>query len=209
MKSMLTVLLISVFVSATTAQDYSNEDSLKHPHTALVFSFDGLDMEAFNGGVGARWWISDRFVLIGSMGLRYYDAESDREITNSTGEAQQWNFNFSIGMEWHLLPSNRVSPYIGLSIGPGLEDRHSFSVEGVINRQFERDEYALSFGANVILGVEYFLVEQVSLAAQYRNGITYDFWRYEESSFGERGKTENKSITGHIGKTSLLLSIYL
>ena len=93
---------------------------------------------------------------------------------------KQANFFFSLGAEKHFAGTRRLDPYVGLELVLGIVGRENINTVETfrdttgVARLNTVEEYAggTSFGANIILGTNYFVAERLSLGAEFMYGFT-------------------------------------
>ncbi len=174
----LAVCLLLLLTYPMRAQEITAKT--KHQDAALLFQFNGFGNLAA-GGLGAVETPSDASgastITINGVGGKYYTAENvavraaftfvrETAAQAQSGSIAEFNENTtSIGIEGGLevhLHNKRLSPYFGGLIGYS---------RGTFTRAQGGNEVSASrsgFGIAGILGAEFFLFEQVSLAAEYR-----------------------------------------
>ncbi len=152
----------------------------KHQDAALLFQFNGFGNLA-TGGLGAVETPSDASgsstITINGVGAKYYTADNvavrcaltfARETVSqaqSGGTAEFDETQSSIGVEGGVevhLHNKRLSPYFGGLFGYS---------HGTFTRKQGNNEASAKrsgIGIAAIIGAEFFLFEQVSLAAEYR-----------------------------------------
>lgn len=111
----------------------------------LVFVFNGLSelgVSPFNGGIGAKYYLADKFALRGSVGGYY--KKNDETSTNQ--------INLTGAALWEILKSKNTAGYFGGEIGytntKTEETVNQFSIAGIVGAEFEVFN-------NVALGAEY------------------------------------------------------
>jgi opacity protein-like surface antigen len=214
----LTVCLFFLFASRLPAQEITAKT--KHQDAALLFQFNGFGNLA-TGGLGAVETPRDASgastITINGVGGKYYTAENvavraaltfARETASqpqSGGVAEFSETLSSIGVEGGVevhLHNKRLSPYFGGQFGYswGAFTRKQGNSEASANRA--------GIGIAAILGAEFFLFEQVSLAAEYR--AVYQ--RTSASNTLSNGTTieaPTQTKVGFFSQGFLTLSLYL
>lgn len=221
--------LLSLFVlSSAVAQ--TEAPTLTTGSRALLFSFGGLanlNANAFDGGVGGKYYISNDWALRG--GIQF--ATANRTIPANPGPGQvgtdgsqsAWRFGISAALEYHLT-KNRVSPYVGGGMGFSLTRTESKNTVIGTGAQTTRKNSAggetiegatyvagSAIGVYGLAGVEFFLVNEVSLAAEYRLGLTITSRADEEVTSGNTTvttKVGGSTIFGVATGGALTLSVY-
>jgi len=179
----------------------------------LLFSFAGLDnlsANSFNGGIGGKYYLSSTTAF--RAGLQFMTAK--REIpanppagfAGQDGEISGSTFGLNGALEFHR-GSERVSPYLGFglglsttstenkerNIGPPSGQRvtkNDPQGENINGIQFLAGTQLDVFG---MLGAEFFIAKELSLAAEYRLGFSKLSGKDAEST---EGTTATKLKTG-------------
>ena len=197
---------------------------------AVLFSFDNFDIGTFerSSGIGAKYYVLDNlaararlsFVRAGAA----FPANPPSGQTGKDGEASAIFFGASTAVEWHL-GAERVSPYLGGRID--FSSTATLSKSAVIgsipqttilnNSKCENirgGTYCGGIGFNVsaLAGVEFFLLEDVSLGTEYRFGFTNVFGADEEVRVENATTTTTKqgssNFLGFSTGAGLTLAIY-
>lgn len=205
------------------------EPKFKSGSMALLFNFAGLEnlnANSFNGGIGGKYYLSPTMAVRG--GIQFVTASEDipNNSTNGRdGEVSGTTLGLSGALEIHG-GSGRISPYFGGGAAfsttstefksPTFTDNATQTVikndeaGEAINGSFFRGETRFDFFA--LLGVEFFILNEVSLAAEYHLSFSNSSGKDEEFS---QGTTTTKSETGStsgLGISTagfLTLSVYL
>jgi len=162
------ILCVLGLVLLSTAA-MGEEVTRKAGDTSLNFSFNGMNLSDYKYGIGGKRWLTADLAATASLDI--YRSGDDAKTTTSgietdTNYDHTW-YGLSIGMEKHLAAHHNLSPYWGgeltysnqrLSTGPTYTSTSSTSKQ---------------YGINALFGVEYALVENISLAAEYSYGYSY------------------------------------
>jgi len=171
--------------------------------TALSFSFNGFNLSSYYGGFGARFWTTDSNVFNVSIGGSY--SQKEYQATENLEEGLEKNsaITLGIGFESHYPISDNLSPYLSFRgsytmynryYRPGYDDYES------------KDKYN-SFGFDFGLGVEYWIVDRISLSGQHLFNLHID--NGERTVGGTENETQDLNGFGvGFGTTSIMLSIY-
>lgn len=180
---LLVFLLFSWQVKAQEVENMERRQTVtrKRGDKALSFYFNDFAIDEFYGGIGGRYWTSGNKVVFGSLDLGFSYSEQEDDFNNESGD-----ITFSLGLENHFYVNHNISPYWGLigSLGYSYDKQE---------HHYEKDYY---LSAGIILGVEYWVVKNISLAGQYHCLVI----------FGE--KEEIKYISMGTNPTSIILSMY-
>ncbi len=147
---------------------------------AILFSFSGLDnlnANAFNGGIGGKYFLTKNLAIRLGVELESNTVtiphNADSTETGKDGEDSDFTFGIVAAVEWHLT-DNRVSPYIGGGVGYSSSSGEYYpagtwpeSYTGPIVRRTTELSGAGIFAVFGLAGVEVFLTQEISLAAEY------------------------------------------
>lgn len=205
----------AILMSAATpafAQDLPS--SVANGSTAVLFSFSGLanlGANAFDGGIGAKWYWSDEWALRGGLQFttasQTLPANTPAGLSGADGSISALRIGVEAAAERHLTKS-RVSPFVGGGIGFAITRTESKNpVIGVPQTTVKNNvggetvngvhyDAGTSIGVFALGGVEFFVTKEVSLAAEYRLGFSSTGRADEERSTG------NTTITTHLGSAS-------
>ena len=223
LRSLLLVALILLIALPVEAQRRRHHERFAEKgDVALTFSIDGLVLRPFEGGVGARFWVSDKTALATSLGFGYTTGDSD---------ASTWSTQFSLAAERHFGSSRRVSPFValGASVGyseietenvyyppvPPCDPAGPCPVYEPFPYTFQREQ--VSIGVAGFLGAEVRLTEGLTLAAAHSLGIEYlraedntPVFFFEDCPTCDIAPVDNTAERLQIGTgtSSLILSIY-
>lgn len=217
--------LLSLVLFIPLASSLSQETGMQRAtygspgSSALLFSFSGLanlGANAFDGGIGMKWYRSSPWAY--RAGLQFAIASRDIPATpppggtGTDGSVSAWRLGVGGAAEYHL-GTGRVSPFIGGGVGfsytrtesknavtgGGAQTtiRNNINGETVSGQTFEGGMAISLYG---MAGVEYFVSDEVSLAAEYRLGVL------STSRFDDERTSGNTTITTKSG-SSLLFGI--
>ncbi len=214
----LTASLLLLPTYAMRAQEITAKT--KHQDAALLFQFNGFGNLA-TGGLGAVETPRDASgastITINGVGGKYYTAENvavraaltfARETASQAQSGAIAEFTetaTSIGIEGGVevhLHNKRLSPYFGGLIG--------YSSGSFVRKQGGSEVSASRKGLGVagILGAEFFLFEQVSLAAEYR-AVYQRTTASNTLSNGTRIDAPEQTKIGFFSQGFLTLGLYL
>ncbi len=185
-----TTLLCLVFLVTLPAFGQVSP-KLKRGSAALLFSFGGFSNLAagnFNGGIGAKYYMAPNMALRG--GIQFTSASSEIPANapagtqGTDGEQSATVVGVNGAVEMHFGKA-RVSPYIGAGLGFGTASTES---KDAVIAPATQTTTKNSFGGETIggtpffggttltvvaiVGTEFFLFDEVSLAAEYQAGFT-------------------------------------
>ncbi|MDP4173437.1 MAG: outer membrane beta-barrel protein [Bacteroidota bacterium] len=195
-----------IFSQDEIKPDFSNR------RTALIFTFSGLGNIGagdFQGGIGGKLFFSPNLAL--RAGLSFVSASESIPYQNGPGqEGKQSATGFGINgaIEYHLSPA-RVSPYIGGGLSLNTLSTESKNAVSAIQQQTTVKNNlggeniggtAYQAGTTVsvfaLVGAEFFLYKELSLAAEYRLGFSSTSQSDQEITTGSvTQKTTGGSLT--------------
>ncbi|MCK9425795.1 MAG: hypothetical protein M0Q21_07150 [Ignavibacteriaceae bacterium] len=191
---------ILVFCSSllSLAQENSN-----YRTNALSFSFNGLNLGSYNGGVGGRRWISKSTVINASIGGSIYERKYEKTATLDKGLEKTKSLYLGLGVENHLESSNDFSPFLSYRLEYGFNDRYYRGVYSTNENRDRTNSLNIDFG----LGIEYWILNRISLSGQHLFNARYETG--ERSTGGTPNEIQKiKGFQTGLGTTSIILSIY-
>lgn len=223
--------VIAVGLLHTLAFGQGVTPNLAKGTTALLFSFDGLsNLNAgdFDGGVGVKYYYKDGVAL--RLGLQFAKANRDLPanapagLQGTDGEQSATRLGLSAAAEWHR-GTGRANAYLGAGLGFATTSTERKSPvigttsQAVIknNETGETIPGAGTFvgGTNLnlfaLLGAEFFVFKEVSLAAEYRLGFAKLSRADEEVTSGNQTTTTKVGDSSGLGITNsgvLTLAFY-
>ena len=220
-KLMLVFTLLLFFSSLSFGQKKTTY--FENGSKAFLFEFSGLDnlsANSFNGGVGGKYYIKSNMAVRG--GLQFVNINQDFPFQGTggiDGEAQASQYGIFGAIEIHL-DTSRVNPYWGAGLGISFTSTESKTTEAdPIDQetiQNNRDGEFGYFGGtefNIfgMVGVEIFILKNLSLAAEYRLGFSTISRYDEEVTQGNVTVTTKQGSINQIGIESsgvLTLAVY-
>jgi opacity protein-like surface antigen len=196
------VLCILGLVLLSTAA-LGEEITRKAGDSALNFSFNGLNISDYKYGIGGKRWLTPDLAATASLDI-YQSKEVDKTTSPSwetdTNSNLTW-YGLSIGMEKHLTSHHNLSPYWG---GELTCSKQRY-ITGASFAGYSYSSTIKQYGINALFGVEYALMENVSLAAEYSYGYSY----YQRTMNDGYASTDDrfKRFGGGAGK--MMLQFYL
>jgi hypothetical protein len=196
---------------------------------ALLFSFAGLanlGANTYNGGIGAKYFLSSALAIRGSL---QFAMANQKILANpgvgqvgTDGSSSATRFGLSLGGEYHLVQA-RVSPYVGAALNFSSTSTESKTAGAVTppavftqttTKNALAGEQGYIAGTNIgvagLVGAEFFVTKEVSLAGEYQLGFNMTSRPDQEVIAGSiTTKTKTGSFTGlGFGTTALTLSVY-
>lgn len=121
------LVFVSVILLPFNALSQESSEYLKTK--ALSFSFNGLNLSGFNGGIGGKSWSSNETAWTLLLSANINSQKNDATSVLTEGSNSQTSAQIQIGIESHNFITNNFSPYIAGSIFFGLNiQRDKFSV---------------------------------------------------------------------------------
>jgi hypothetical protein len=150
---------------------------------AVLFSFSGLSAlgaGAYNGGIGAKYYLMDPLAIRASLafGTASQTVASSLESGGEDGENSGMLIGVSAGAEYHLT-FDRVSPFFGGEINFSTQSTKSVAPINTANGPKVTSTNTgpilgytpgNNFSISGIGGVEFFITNEISLAAEYQLG---------------------------------------
>lgn len=189
------VLGVLVLVLLSTAA-MGEEVTRKAGDTSLNFSFNGLNIADYKYGIGGKRWLTDELAATASLDIYQSDDKGSTTsgIPTDINSGMTW-YGVSLGMEKHLTSHHNLSPYLGGELA--YSNQRSIATLS----SFTNEHY----GINAIIGVEYAIIENISLSADY--GFGYSFDRRKTNSLGLGIEEKIQRLGGGAGR--LMLQFYL
>lgn len=220
-KSIIVITSLALLFSLSFSQE--EKPFIEKKSRALLFEFSGLDnlgANSFNGGIGGKYFLKSNMAI--RAGLQFMNISEDDPFQGNggiDGEAQATEFGISAALEVHLT-SKRVSPYYGGGLALAFTSTESKSAEAdpadqvtiKNNRNGEFGYYGgTEFTIYGLVGVEVFVLRNLSLAAEYRLGFSHISRKDEEATLGNTTVTTKLGSIRAIGIASagvLTLAVY-
>jgi opacity protein-like surface antigen len=205
----LCIIILPISLLAQTAEN----DSLKRKN-AVLFSFNGLNLNAFDNGIGWKRWLSDNIAINSKLEILISKEKKQSSDVLNGSENSKYNLELTFGLERHFHRANSLSPYIGGQLGIGYERIENkilpmtFSFMGPYYL-YDIETKSGSVSLQMVLGVEYYLKENISLSGQYGIGGHYGFGTEKTQSNTANGEQDISELQFGIRSSSLILSIYL
>ena len=152
-------------------------------NTGLIFNINDilLDIESYQGGLGVKHFVNDKFAYRGSLDFSYADSSNTLIL------------NLGNSIEYHPI-KGRVSPYLG-----GLLD------VGLIRYKTETDAdnwtlvTTIPISAGPIFGVEVYVLNFLSLFAEYSMTVSYTTTITQQSVAGTVTEDTDSDFGTEIG----------
>jgi hypothetical protein len=205
------IFIILIMISRVVAQGTRSDSIVVQNQKALLFSIDEFRLDSFHGGIGLKYWIPEGFAVLGKINYSSSNAERAKTEKLTGNNDRDIMYGALLGLEKHFSASKYISPYIGVSIGAGYENKNgkvnSANYIGDIYST-EQTTSTYSYTLNISFGAELFILECISLAGQYNFGAAYNSG--EEEYKTPYSRTTMDATELHIGISSgeLILAVY-
>jgi len=201
--------------SASMAQEGKSEMpfSLKGKK-ALSFSFNGFNLGEFYGGIGGKMWISNSVALFASVDMDYSSSTTKRSEQTNGNKSSSFSTGLTFGMNKKMGSNKRFLPYFGGSVGFSYSRSSSetnFAVADDYNNLYENGMLNINLGGT--LGVESFITDGISLAAQHTLGLGFGTGSVKTTlqrpnQLDQVDEQDQSSFNFGFGTSSLILSVY-
>lgn len=223
MRKSIIVPVALVFLLCFIGISSAEESGTSHKgDKGISFSVSGLSsvgIGLFEGGVGGKYWISEKLAIITSLGVsaqRITQTSSHPDYTDTKTTFSR--FSLFCGVEDHFFTKNKVSPYLGGGIRFSTSSSTKYSSIPIHNPPpYATKKEKIStgtFGIRGFCGIEYFFAEWVSLAGQYQIDYFYEKTTRKRILVGGSGVTQppkykQTRTTLGLGTSSLVATFYI
>jgi len=169
-----TALCLFFFLASLVYSEDTQVKDSKIEHVGFIFSADNilLDLDDYNGGVGVK-------LMLSGISLRFL---ADFGYSNSTKL-----ISADLGAAFEKsIRSGRISPYFGAGFQVGIEHETA-----EIDADNWVKDITIPFEASCFLGVELFLLEFLSVFAEYSVAVNVNGVVTTESIGGSRTTVSN------------------
>ncbi len=222
-------LVLSLIVPASSSFADDITTSVSAGSKAVLFSFSGLSIlgaNAFDGGIGAKYYFSDPLAV--RAGIQFMTAGQGIAANpaatqqGTDGSISATRFGISAAAEYHLLKT-RVSPYFGGGLGLTLTSTERKTAEvgnPPANQTITKNNFGVGaadgetingntflggtkFSIGAIGGVEFFIIKELSLSAEYQLGWSLTSRADEEVTTGSLTTKTKVGSTWQVGVAAL------
>lgn len=185
----LTIVAISMSSNLVSAEPQTKEGS-----KSIYFSLKGLDEIGFdNSTFGAQYIFKDKWAFWGEIGFL-----SETSKASETAQEQSLSkYNFSVGILNYVYQNGPVAAYYSPQLGIALGGNESGS-----NKVTTTD---ITMGISI--GVEWWMFDNVSLAASTLFGYVSSVEKTEQGSFSSEATKSKFGILGS-SNSKFLISFY-
>ena len=141
----------------------------------LCFSVSGLSTVSigqYEGGIGGKYWISNKLALISSIGFSAQRQTSSSIADYTDSKYTTSTFSIFGGVEDHFFIKKKISPYLGGGLRFSIARSTSYdpipkeNPPPTATKKYTSDTW--SAGVRGSIGIEFFFSDWVSLAGQYQ-----------------------------------------
>jgi hypothetical protein len=202
------VASLTLLAPAAWSEDVTPE--INGGSKAALFTFSGLatlGANAFNGGIGGKYYLMDMLALRGSLLFAFADQGILAPAAGGTaGDMNAFTIGLSVGGEYHLLKT-RVSPYVGATLGftsTSTSQKDAVANGGPAATTYENTVIlgvtpGFNFNIAALGGVEFFIIKELSLSAEYRLGYSVTAPYDAKTTTAGNTQTVKSPVTSAIG----------
>lgn len=214
------LVFLVLFTGLSSAQETSAKGH--KGDKGISFSVSGLSyvgLGQFEGGIGGKYWISNKLALVSSAGVKAFKITSTSPHLNySDSKSTYSRFSLFAGVEDHFLVNKRLSPYFGGGIDFSFSSRADYAGLPRDNPppgRTKKDKTTTNtFGIRGLCGIEYFFADWVSLAGQYRISYFYEKTTSRRTLVEGPGviqprEQKRTATTLGLGTSSLVVTFYV
>jgi hypothetical protein len=193
----LIIVLFSTF-------SFGQSDNLKTK--ALLFSFNGLNLNSFYGGIGGKVWLGDFTALNCNLGLSSRNNTTAGNPQRTEGKERIKGIFFGIGIEKHFKGIDNLEPYLVGRIEGNYTDRDYNPSVPVEYTSWGNSSITRTISAQAGFGVEYWLTNIISVAGQHLFAFSYSTGNNRNYQDNSTQKIINRGFD--TGTSSIILAIY-
>jgi opacity protein-like surface antigen len=205
------VVALSFFVHGVQAAEINTTAGSK----ALLFGFNGLanlGLNAYNGGFGARYYISDGMAVRPGVTLGYSSATTKGGTGFSDLVSSNSNLGLNVVVEKHLQGPKSISPYVGGGLGFSLNSNTTeFSLPVVpdVGDLLKQTTSGTDFRLFLVVGFEWGLTESLTLGGEYSAGLGFGSSSRESERQSEPTVKDNEisNMSLGLGVASVFLAV--
>lgn len=215
--------ILFVFISLSLIKTIlfaQNLDSIKindgQFKNAILFDFNNLSLNSFQGGIGYKYWTSDQNAFISKLKFLMADYKKDKTESLLGEENNDFSIGIDLGLENHFKKYKELSPYIGFIIGGDfnkvsrktISDQETYDFMFPFQPKNEVKTESISIGLELFFGIEYFINKNISFAGQYNIGTQFKFGEEKILSNTVDDVRDINEFRIGISSSSLILAIY-
>lgn len=209
--------LILLLLNSCLASDSTMVRKGKWGVSLSASGLSNLGIGLYQGGIGVKHWFSSGFALKTTLGFGVSSRESETAAGYTNEKLNQASISLKVGTEFHFVADSKFSPYIYTGVDlttTGSTLYYPYLLPGPQpgDRRTQHNS-SNSIGADVALGLEYFLNKRFSLTGEYQVDLTYKISKKEWTYFpGDPTRQTNGlsdwSTEFGASTSSLILTVY-
>ncbi len=210
LKKFAQVFLLFAFLSSLlVSQEKPSDPHFSSEDKALLFKIEkDFTLDAFTGSsISFKKQINEFKAVRFGLSLEaesveddqrwdHYYSETDFHLENLNADESAFNLSLTTQLLFYGRPNDRIYPYVG--IGPILQysyaddnqlenDYLDGPMEYELRTKYKMDRFGI--GASAVLGIEWFVLSNVSIIAEYNNSLIYYTVDDEQTYQYEDGET--------------------
>lgn len=214
-----TILLVSILLSGAilSAQETgTTELDNQKGKNALQFTCNGLQLGSFDGGFGWKKSLANDRAIKGIVKIAYL--KDDKKATEQLSGLDQREFGVALGfgMEKYFKKYANFLPYWGGNAMVGYSNRLNKVIptkpeqKYYFNPEYKNEIKTVitSVTLGLVLGAEYFIRNNISIAGEYSLSGRYEFGQEKQVSNIVDDQQDVSGLRLGISASALILSIY-
>jgi outer membrane protein W len=163
-------------------------------------------------GIKFRSFTTETSAFRANVFLGYNSTSTPTAASTDTLELNDRTSNFNLvlrpGLEWHLVGTDKLSPYYGAELLIGLSSNGTKNdvYDGDDVQEITTSQMDLSFGANAVAGVDYYFAQNIFLGAEFGFGFQLTSEGDKTTSSTFEGADDVVEVNGgsfNVGPTAL------
>jgi opacity protein-like surface antigen len=199
MKQFLCVLGLFVLTSPALAE----ETTRKAGDTSINFSISRSQIAEYKYGFGGKYWTSSDIACSASFDVSDTTQENNDQAGTSTSKVDHSYYALSVAVEKHFPPSFKLSPYIGGEIKYARFKDTYANTYGTPSSYYYSESLGKQYGVALLVGAEYALNRNISLAGEYAFGYSYGKTKYQSNWTDQ--KMTSKGFDTSVSRLMMLL----
>ena len=201
------VLFLAAVVCLTQIL-FAQEEIERKGDTALQFGFNSTTLiRGGNYGVGGKYWLKDDLALM--IGLSVTDQSKKQEYPDRENYGDlhydKTVLGIAAGFEKHFKPTKKISPYYGAILVTNMA-RNKNNQDSPV--KYDNKYVTWGLGAGLLLGVEYWITDSVSLAGTHYIKMLYDRNKQTQTANNLKDEQKESSWTINSSTSLLMISVY-
>jgi len=177
------ILFIAVIAMACTANAQTNKQVAGSKSMEVQFSPLNGSPISLDGGIRFRSFSTETTAFRGTVFLGGSSSSDKSFGTNSAGDEidlvdkmSSFSIQLRPGLEWHLVGTDKLSPYYGGEVLIGFNSEKSVNefYGGESIEEETTKSGSTQFGANAVGGMDYYFAQNIFFGAEIGAGILYE-----------------------------------